>query len=823
MRELGQNGSSCSSSESNEVQVNQPGNTIFKIFTGHERLKNILFTFFALCILAVSLTFFVLSIGKPYMGVTLSKSNQVWTVESVDPNGLAVKAGISIGDSLVEINGEPAETFLQKYSNVGIVSEILIEEMTVMHDSGQRISVTLQGSTPSTESVIELVTMFVTALIFWLTGFYVFFKRRRNIAAFLLCLCGLAIGLTLGANVAAARAVPASALLAIIATTIGPWLLLHFFLVLPEENTRLRRNPFVYLIYLPALITLILLPLVGYADGQPLSWFRTFRVFEIGAVFLAICGVVIFSYLRSTSLRTRQQMKIVLISCLLALIPFIFLSILPEAILGQTVLPPGFSILFVAFIPLGMGYAVVTRKLMDIDVVIRRGIIYGSITAVMTLILSAAIFLTAIFSKPGETFEKILIALGLGITTAVLFGPIRKGIELLVDKLFYKDRYDYRQIIQSLSTSMNLLKDYTDISRLIVGTTVNTLNLEGGCLFVKGPSKFFELNTAQGTFTDADKQIQLLKLISQRNSRVEFPNSASIINPAVAFIIPLITAEKEVGVLCLSQKASRQAFSNDDIFLLEGLASVSAAELRSAMLIREVSMRDTFVSIASHELRTPLTSIIGYAELLQRRDFPEATRKQWIKNILDSGQKIAVMVDDLLNVARIQTGKAGFKPEAVRLPDVIEEQLAFIRESTSKHEFVIETEPELPQAFVDRDKFGQVLANLLNNAVKYSPNGGHITLSVHNDLPRHRLVVSVADEGIGISLADRDSLFTTFHRILRTETRGIRGSGLGLYIVKEWIEMMGGEVWLESEMNKGSKFFVSIPTLNAQQQSEKTL
>ena len=106
----------------------------------------------------------------------------------------------------------------------------------------------------------------------------------------------------------------------------------------------------------------------------------------------------------------------------------------------------------------------------------------------------------------------------------------------------------------------------------------------------------------------------------------------------------------------------------------------------------------------------------------------------------------------------------------------------------------------------------------MSNAVKYSPNGGYVTLSASNDKEHHQIVVTVADEGIGISSADRDFLFTSFHRIRRPETQGIRGSGLGLYIAKEWTEAMGGEIWLESELNKGSTFFVGIPT----QDSDRT-
>ena len=382
-----------------------------------------------------------------------------------------------------------------------------------------------------------------------------------------------------------------------------------------------------------------------------------------------------------------------------------------------------------------------------------------------------------------------------------------------MDRFFYKDRYDYRQIIQSLGISLNSAKDLTDVSRLVVGTTVNTLNLAGGCLFVKSRSNTFQVSAAQGIFIEIKKQNELLTLISQHNHAIEFPNTASTVNSDLAYLIPLVAAKEEIGFLCVSQKASRQNFSSDDVFLLQGIAFAAALELHSAMLIHDVSIRDTFVSVASHELRTPLTSIVGYADLLLHRNPPDTTKKRWVKKILDNGQRLSAMVDDLLNVSRIQSGKVSITLEKVRLSEVLEEALSLAKEYADKHEFVIDIEPDLPIVLIDRDKLSQVVGNLLSNAVKYSPKGGRITLSVHNEPEKHQIIISVADEGIGISPADKESLFTTFHRIRRPETQGIRGSGLGLYIAKEWTEAMGGKIWLESELNKGSTFFVAIPTL----------
>ncbi len=791
--------------------MNQSENIPQELLTERKRPREILFYIFTLFILVISLVYFILSIGKPYMGLVLTCDEQGWSVSDLDPNGLAIEAGIIIGDRPTEINHQPASTFLEKYIDSGIVYSDSIKQLTVINENGQLESVSLEGKRQSDGALAELISLIIVSLIFWITGFYVFFKRPQSITSMVFCLCGVVFGLAVSAGIATDTAIPLALLFGVAAAIFGPWLLLHFFIILPEERTRLRRNRLTLLIYLPPAITLILFLLIGQANGQPLPGFRAVRFFVYGLGYLAVAGVVVYNYFRASSAKTRQQMKIIFLSALMALVPFLILYILPEVIWKQPIIPAGFSILFIVFIPVGMGYAVVTRKLMDIDVVIRRGLIYGLITVIMAGILSVAIFfITANYTSLGIPAQ-ILVALVLGGMATALFGPIKKWIESLIDKLFYKDRYDYRQMIQSLSTSLHSVKDFTDVSRLLVGTIVQTLNLAGGCLFISTQSGSYEIGAAQGTFVKRSKQKKLLTLISQRNLSIEFPASALSADPDLTFIIPLVAADNEVGVLCLSEKVTRQKFSTDDIYLLQGLASVAAVALRSARLIRDVSIRDTFVSIASHELRTPMTAIMGYTELLLQRNPPDTTREQWLINIYENGRKLTDMIDDLLNVTRIRSGKVSMKLEKVRLQDVLEESLVFTRESSDKHEIIVEIEPDLPAVLIDREKFGQVIGNLLGNAIKYSPEGGRITLAARKDMEKHRVVVSVSDEGMGIGPEDKDSLFTTFHRIQRPETQGIKGSGLGLYIAKEWTEAMGGEIWLESELNKGSTFFVAIP------------
>jgi signal transduction histidine kinase len=762
---------------------------------------------FALLVIAVSIVFFALSLGKPYMGVVLSKNQQGWVIESVDSNGIAKNARISNGDKPIMINGLNANEFLARYKDNPTVFGTEFRELSVIDKDGMLKSAILYQSSLSWQALTEQISWFIISLVFWIIGVYALVRRPKVVAANLLFLSALALGLVLSANLATAINVSTALQFHVIALIISPWILFHFFLTLPEERSHLNHNPFICFIYLLPIITIILFPLIGYSDGQPVEWFRVSRLIEVGFGILASAVVIVFNFIRAVSIHTRQQMKIILFSCLIALVPLIALNILPAAIIAKQT--TGVSLLCLIFIPLGLGYAVVKRRLMDIDIIIRRGIIYTLVTLIMAAILSVVIFFVLEFQGTLGIPEDIILAIILGGAATVLFGPIKKGIEILIDKFLYKDRYDYRKTIEILSNSLKSINNFTDVSRVIVGTLTHTLNLASTCLLMKTEDTL-EVSAAQGIFTDKNYQYQLKRIISQNGQKLHFPNVASSLDPNLYFLVPLIFEEKEIGILCLSNKASMQRFSSDDIFLIQGIASIAAIALHSAILVRDVNMKNTFVSVASHELRTPLTAIMGYAELMMRHEQSDTNKKR-LQNILDNGQKISNMAVELLNVSRIQSDKIVLKLEHLRLSDILSEQIEMTKELTDKHEIVTDIDAGLPDVTADHDKLSQVIANLLGNAVKYSPKGGRIIISAHPDPSQNFITISIKDEGIGISHEDKNLLFTTFHRIQRPETQGIRGSGLGLFIAKEWTEAMGGKIWVESELNRGSTFFITIP------------
>ena len=167
---------------------------IIKLFANRFKLKIVLFSLLAFSIVAVSVMYFALSVGKPFMGVSLAWDNQGWVVQELDPNGLAIQAGIKIGDRPVEIDGQPANNFLEKYQKSDILFITALHNLTVKQANGQLKYTSVEGNSSSFPSLIEQITLFITCLIFWSIGIFVFLKRPRNQAALLFCLCGFVVG-----------------------------------------------------------------------------------------------------------------------------------------------------------------------------------------------------------------------------------------------------------------------------------------------------------------------------------------------------------------------------------------------------------------------------------------------------------------------------------------------------------------------------------------------------------------------------------------------------------------------------------------------------
>jgi PAS domain S-box-containing protein len=224
-------------------------------------------------------------------------------------------------------------------------------------------------------------------------------------------------------------------------------------------------------------------------------------------------------------------------------------------------------------------------------------------------------------------------------------------------------------------------------------------------------------------------------------------------------------------------------------------------------------VKSDFVSTVSHELRTPLTSIYGFAETLLRQDvmFGEEERQTFLRYIASESQRLTSIVDTLLNVARLDTGDLQVNIAETDVRDVVGRVLETVVEAERNgHRFVVELPDEPLAAKADPEKLRQVFAILVDNALRYSPDGGAVTVGVAR---RQDLVeVSIADEGIGIPQADQEQVFRKFYRGADAELRaGAGGTGLGLFIARGLVTAMGGRIWVSSREGEGSRFAFELP------------
>jgi PAS domain S-box-containing protein len=224
-------------------------------------------------------------------------------------------------------------------------------------------------------------------------------------------------------------------------------------------------------------------------------------------------------------------------------------------------------------------------------------------------------------------------------------------------------------------------------------------------------------------------------------------------------------------------------------------------------------VKSDFVSTVSHELRTPLTSIYGFAETLLRQDvmFGEEERQTFLRYIASESQRLTSIVDTLLNVARLDTGDLQVNLAETDVRDVVGQVLETVSEAeVDGHEFVVDLPDEPLAARADPEKLRQVCTILVENAIRYSPEGGTVTVgaSRHQDM----VEVSVADEGIGIPQSDQEQIFRKFYRGSDAELRaGAGGTGLGLFIARGLVTAMGGRIWVSSQEGEGSRFAFELP------------
>ncbi len=617
---------------------------------------------------------------------------------------------------------------------------------------------------------------------------------------------------------------------------LAPALLLHFSLSFARPRSRWAR----IVIYLPAaLFSLVLGTLFVYSGfASSIQAFRTqqflyifFRSYIVLFSLLSVVALAI-TYRRSHLRAVKAQIKWIFYGFFLGLGPFMLLYQLPQALgLNSIISEEIANTLFIA-IPLTFGISIVKYKLMDIELVINRSLVYSFLTifTVSIFLFSLEVFRN-LFSKTFFAHESA-IALAAAVLAAAAFNPGRKKIQLLVDKTFFRQAYDYRKAVLGFSEKAQKTADPGHLIDLFLSELVRSLPLSylGAYIYDRGPNRN-ELLLARGK-TDDLESIAVLALgsgaVLARGSAAEvaedidFSRENFLEERKLEMIFPIgFGLSNYSGFLALGKKKSGQRYSAEDMELIATLAGDLALNIERIKLQEEViyerasrekldelnRLKTEFISTVSHELRTPMSSIQGLTELLQSGKIRDRGKRGQLLDVLAcESSRLSRMLHNILDFGRIEQEVKSYEFRPAEIQPVIQEVIGLFRYNLESDGFVLRS--HLPTGTVclsvDRDGVKQALINLIDNAIKYSTDRKEIDVYLIEQ--GDKIKIQVKDRGMGVRREDQKRIFEKFYRSPSASRHNPKGIGLGLKIVRHIMDAHGGSVELSSEEGEGSTF-----------------
>jgi signal transduction histidine kinase len=327
--------------------------------------------------------------------------------------------------------------------------------------------------------------------------------------------------------------------------------------------------------------------------------------------------------------------------------------------------------------------------------------------------------------------------------------------------------------------------------------------------------------TAKAQIYATPKSIANARSSLSPNNRVVYEQATAGFPPSQSVIsLPLIT-DHPLGVLTLENRRRPGSFSQSDLPFWIAVADLIALAIQNALLAQELQetqslseanrLKSELISTLAHEMRTPLTSIKGYstALLMEEASFSPETQREFLAIIDDECDVLQDLIHDLLESSIIDAGLLRIERQPVRLRRLATAVAEDMARRTDNHRIVLDFDQGFPLVDADPQRIAQVLRNLLDNAVKYSPDGDLIV--VRGTVNEREVVVSVADQGVGLAPEDLNRLFEKFFRVKSGLGRHVVGSGLGLPIAHTIIESHGGHIWAESKIGQGTTLFFTLP------------
>lgn len=493
-------------------------------------------------------------------------------------------------------------------------------------------------------------------------------------------------------------------------------------------------------------------------------------------------------------------------------------------------------------------YAIARYQLVDIALVMRRALAWliGIVAIAITYAVSLAL-LQWVFANQSVGF--VLLGGLVGVIVVALSHGLRQTLQRFTNRLIAREYYSLHLMLEDVSRAVTRLRPLPELAELILKQVVSTLALRQAVFLARDEGAgeiqsiaaagqyetypaakwrpdhplhiYFTVHNRPMLLSEIELLPQLKALWAREREELDKLQGK--------LFIPVRSHDRLLAVLIFGEKLNGQPFSAEDITALSTLANQIAIAIDNAWLYQEVRseanklaraneelrrmdrVKDEFIQNISHELRTPLMLIKGYIELMKRGVLGHVTPEQAeaLHTVLQRSNVIIEMVNDILALTREQSEP--MRLETLNLSQIVDASvaLAFAAAESAGICITVSSPADLPPIIGDARRLGQVLDNLMGNAIKFSPTGGEVTVTVV--LHETRVAVSVADQGIGISAVDLPHIWERFYQADTSATRRFSGSGLGLAIVKRIVEAHGGEVSVISTPGQGSTFSFTLP------------
>jgi signal transduction histidine kinase len=626
-----------------------------------------------------------------------------------------------------------------------------------------------------------------------------------------------------------------------------PSVFLHFSLLFPFESRPYYKNLLKYVYGLSLLFSISLsIIFTIYAIYLSPKWIEIYlKSFDVCSIFVVITIIyAIFiqykNYNSTELLSDRKKLRWILLGYFIGPISYLFLWVIPQRISTNGLIPEEYVLILIAAVPITFAIAIMKYQIMDTEIIVRRTIVYPiSILFLILVYIGIISMLLNFIDIPSTNITSITAA----IFIALMFHPVKETVKRIVNKKIFKVEYDYRT---ALNTFLYEIKETDNIELL----TKKILNLLNNLMPVE-KAGYYSLNKFQN-----ELQILANYNIDQSFTKISFDFNSLQQNEVVSFAMPksvepgtniefcelpiftlfdtkllyLIKSGTNniLGVLVLGEKKSKARFSVEDIDLLNIITTKLGETIERIILQEELFMekiekekleklnelKSYFVSSVSHDLKTPLTSIKMFTEILKSsQKVSDEKKAQYLDIIEGESNRLSRLIDNVLNYSKIEKGIKEYHFGKVEVNKLINDVINSMEYLFMMQKFTYEKHLFNRELFInaDRDSIIEAIINLISNSIKFSIDKKILTISAYKEYSF--VVISIKDEGIGISDQDCENLFKPFFQSNKLNANQSTGAGLGLSIVKNIMDAHKGKIEFDSSLGKGTTFRLIFPIM----------